>query len=111
MHCCENSISTFVPSWRPDERIRTAALNVLLGDCLIGPLATPLGRLRSYEPRRSAWSPVWIELSVNCGTVEDVKRQIRAHLEAGATRVALRPVHANGDCAARDAVLKVMTDF
>ena len=56
-------------------------------------------------------SPVWIELSVNCGTVEDVKRRIRAHLEAGATRVALRPVHANGDCAARDAVLKVMTDF
>ena len=48
---------------------------------------------------------------MNCETVEDVKRQIRAHLEAGATRVALRPVHANGDCAARDAVLKVMTDF
>ena len=74
-------------------------------------MATGLGRLRSYEPRRSAWSPVWIELSVNCGTVEDVKGRIRAHLEAGATRVALRPVHANGDCAARDAVLKVMTGF
>ena len=42
---------------------------------------------------------------------EPLKRRIRAHLEGGATRVALRPVHANGDCAARDAVLKVMTDF
>jgi len=48
---------------------------------------------------------------LNWGTVWDVKRQIRAHFEAGATRVALRPVHANGDYAAHDAVLKVMVDL
>ena len=48
---------------------------------------------------------------MNWGTVEDVKRQIRAHFEAGATHVALRPVHANGDYAARDAMLKVMADL
>ena len=91
-------------------RLNAATVNVRFRNCMISASATALGRLRSYEPRRSAWSPVWIELSVNCGTVEDVKRRIRAHLEAGATRVALRPVHANGDYAARDAVLKVMTD-
>jgi hypothetical protein len=48
---------------------------------------------------------------VNWGTVGDVKQQMRAHFEAGASHVALRPVHPNGDSAARDAVLKVMTDL
>jgi hypothetical protein len=37
-----------------------------------------------------------------------VKRQILAHFEAGATHVCIRPVHANGDFAARDAMLKAM---
>jgi hypothetical protein len=47
---------------------------------------------------------------MNCGTVGNINRQIRPHRAVGATHVALRPVHANGDYAARDA-LKVMADF
>jgi len=35
----------------------------------------------------------------------------RAPFEAGATLVAPRPVHANGDSAAGDAMLKVMADL
>jgi hypothetical protein len=45
---------------------------------------------------------------VDCGTVGNINRQIRPHREASATHVALRPVYANPDYAARDAVLKVM---
>jgi hypothetical protein len=48
---------------------------------------------------------------VNWATVGDVKRQIRAHFEAGGTQVAIRPVHAAGDYAARDAMVKVMADL
>lgn len=52
-----------------------------------------------------------VDAMVNWGTVDDVKRQIRAHFEAGATHVCIRPVHPNGDFAARDAMLKVMADL
>ena len=52
-----------------------------------------------------------IDAMINWGTVEDVKRQIRAHFDAGATHVCIRPVHANGDYAARDAALKLMADL
>jgi hypothetical protein len=69
-----------------------------------------VGRVRSCEARRSAWSPVLIELSVNSGTAGDVKQQIRAHLEADATYVALGPEHADGDNTARDAMRKAMAD-
>jgi len=48
---------------------------------------------------------------VDCGTVGNINRQIRPHREAGAPHVALRQVYANGDYAARDAVLKVMADL
>jgi hypothetical protein len=48
---------------------------------------------------------------VNWGTLRYAKRQIRAHSEASATHVAPRTVHANGDSAARDAMLKVMADL
>jgi hypothetical protein len=47
---------------------------------------------------------------VDCGTVGNINWQIRLHSEAGASHVALRPVHANGNYA-RDAVLKVMADL
>ena len=52
-----------------------------------------------------------IDAMLNWGTVDDVKRQIRAHFEAGATHVCIRPVHPNGDSAARDAALKAMADL
>jgi hypothetical protein len=43
--------------------------------------------------------------------VDDVKRQIRAHFEAGATHVCIRPVHAQGDFVARDNALRLMADL
>ncbi len=49
-----------------------------------------------------------VDAMINWGTVDEVKRQILAHFEAGATHVCIRPVHANGDFAARDAMLKAM---
>ena len=52
-----------------------------------------------------------VDAMINWGSVEDVKRQIRAHFEAGATHVCIRPVHANGDFAARDAMLRAMADL
>jgi hypothetical protein len=48
---------------------------------------------------------------VDCGTVGNINPQIRPDRQVVATHVALRPVHANGDYAARDAVLEVMTDL
>ena len=52
-----------------------------------------------------------IDAMINWGSAEDVKRQIRGHFEAGATHVCIRPVHANGDYAARDAMLRIMADL
>ena len=52
-----------------------------------------------------------IDAMINWGDVDSVKRQIRAHFEAGATHVCIRPVHPNGDYAARDAMLKTMADL
>jgi len=52
-----------------------------------------------------------IDAMINWGSVENVKRQIRAHFEAGATHVCIRPVHPNGDYAARDAMLRLMADL
>lgn len=52
-----------------------------------------------------------IDAMINWGTVADVKRQIRAHFDAGATHVCIRPVHPDGDYAARDAALKLMADL
>lgn len=44
------------------------------------------------------------------GTAEQVKAGMHAHFAAGATHVAIQPVHAPGDTAARDAMLKAMAD-
>lgn len=52
-----------------------------------------------------------IDAMINWGTVEEVKRQLRAHFEAGATHLCIRPVHADGDFAARDAMLKAMVNL
>ena len=42
--------------------------------------------------------------------VEAVKRQLRAHFEAGANHVCIQPVHAEGDIAARDAMVAALAD-
>jgi probable F420-dependent oxidoreductase len=53
----------------------------------------------------------FVDAMLNWGTVEQVKQQVRAHFEAGATHVCIRPVHADGDYAARDAMLREMADL
>ncbi len=53
----------------------------------------------------------FIDAMVNWGTVEQVKQQVRAHFDAGATHVCIRPVHPEGDFSARDAMLKEMADL
>lgn len=44
------------------------------------------------------------------GTADKVKEGLRAHFAAGATHVAIQPVHAEGDIAARDDILKQLAD-
>ena len=52
-----------------------------------------------------------IDALITWGPVEEVKRRIRAHFDAGATHVCIRPLHAPGDFAARDAMLATMADL
>ena len=44
------------------------------------------------------------------GTADQVKANLRAHFAAGATHVAIQPVHAQGDIAARDNILTQLAD-
>ena len=44
------------------------------------------------------------------GTADQVKANLRAHFAAGATHVAIQPVHAEGDIAARDNILTLLAD-
>lgn len=44
------------------------------------------------------------------GTADQVKTGLRAHFAAGATHVAIQPVHAIGDTAGRDAILAALAD-
>jgi len=44
------------------------------------------------------------------GDAATVKQGLRAHFDAGATHVAIQPVHADGDIAARDAILAALAD-
>jgi probable F420-dependent oxidoreductase len=44
------------------------------------------------------------------GTADQVKAGLRAHFSAGATHVAIQPVHAPGDTAGRDAILAALAD-
>ena len=44
------------------------------------------------------------------GTPEKVKEGLRAHFAAGATHVAIQPVHEEGDIAARDHILTALAD-
>ena len=47
-------------------------------------------------------SDAFIDAMVLWGTADQVKQGLRAHFAAGATHVAIQPVHAEGDAAARD---------
>ena len=44
------------------------------------------------------------------GTADQVKTKLREHFAAGATHVAIQPVHADGDFAARDHILTALAD-
>jgi probable F420-dependent oxidoreductase len=44
------------------------------------------------------------------GTAEQVKAKLREHFAAGATHVAIQPVHDDGDIAARDRILTALAD-
>ncbi|MBS0549218.1 MAG: TIGR03620 family F420-dependent LLM class oxidoreductase [Proteobacteria bacterium] len=44
------------------------------------------------------------------GDVPTIKKGLRAHFDAGATHVAVQPVHADGDFAARDRMLAAFAD-
>lgn len=55
-------------------------------------------------------SDAFIDQMVLSGTADQVKASLRAHFTAGATHVAIQPVHAPGDTAARDAILKALAD-
>ena len=52
-----------------------------------------------------------IDAMIAWGDLDTVKRRIRAHFEAGATHVGIRPLFAPGDFAARDAMLTSMADL
>jgi probable F420-dependent oxidoreductase len=44
------------------------------------------------------------------GTADQVKAKLRAHFDAGATHVAIQPVHEEGDIAVRDHILTMLAD-
>jgi probable F420-dependent oxidoreductase len=55
-------------------------------------------------------SDTFIDQMMLWGTADQVKEKLRAHFTAGATHVAIQPVHAAGDTKARDAMLKALAD-
>jgi probable F420-dependent oxidoreductase len=55
-------------------------------------------------------SDAFIDAMVLWGSAETVKDGLQAHFAAGATHVAVQPVHAAGDTAARDAILEALAD-
>lgn len=55
-------------------------------------------------------SDSFIDQMVLWGTADEVKAKLRAHFDAGATHVAIQPVHAAGDTAARDEMLAALAD-
>jgi probable F420-dependent oxidoreductase len=85
---------------------------------------TELSRYMVLDNYRNAWlglgfteadlanggSDAFIDAMVLWGTADQVKQGLRAHFAAGATHVAIQPVHAEGDAAARTAIMKALTD-
>jgi probable F420-dependent oxidoreductase len=55
-------------------------------------------------------SDAFIDAMVLWGSAAKVKEGLRAHFAAGATHVAIQPVHAEGDRAARDAIMTALAD-
>lgn len=55
-------------------------------------------------------SDAFIDAMVLWGGAETVKQGLRAHFDAGATHVAIQPVHADGDRASRDAIMAALAD-
>ena len=55
-------------------------------------------------------SDAFIDAMVLWGSVEEVKAGLRAHFAAGATHVAVQPVHQVGDTSGRDAMLAALAD-
>jgi probable F420-dependent oxidoreductase len=64
----------------------------------------------SEQDLSSGGSDSFIDQMVLWGTADQVKTKLRAHFDAGATHVAIQPVHPVGDIAARDAILKALAD-
>ena len=56
-------------------------------------------------------SDAFIDAMVLWGTPDKVKEGLHAHFAAGATHVAIQPVHAPGDVASRDAILVALKDL
>ena len=85
---------------------------------------TELSRYLVLDNYRNAWfgmgfteadlsnggSDAFIDQMVVWGDAEAVKTKLRAHFTAGATHVAIQPVHAVGDTAGRDAMLAALVD-
>ena len=83
-----------------------------------------LSRYMGLDNYRNAWlgmgfaeadlsdggSDAFIDRMVLWGTADQVKAGLRAHFTAGATHVAIQPVHAAGDTAGRDAILAALAD-
>jgi probable F420-dependent oxidoreductase len=55
-------------------------------------------------------SDAFIDAMVLWGSAEKVKEGLRAHFAAGATHVAVQPVHPEGDTAARDSIVQALAD-
>lgn len=53
-------------------------------------------------------SDAFIDAMVLWGTAGEVKAKLQAHVDAGATHLAIQPVHAPGDLAGRDATLRAL---
>jgi probable F420-dependent oxidoreductase len=83
-----------------------------------------LSRYMGLDNYRNAWlgmgfteadlsnggSDAFIDAMVLWGTVDQVKAGLREHFAAGATHVAIQPVHAAGDTSGRDAMLASLAD-
>ena len=67
------------------------------------------GRAQNAELANGG-SDRFIDAMVLWGDADKVKQGLRAHFDAGATHVAIQPVHPDGDVAARDAILTALAD-
>lgn len=59
---------------------------------------------------RNGGSDDFIDQMCLWGTADQVRAKLREHFAAGATHVAIQPVHADGDTAARDHILTTLAD-